>query len=257
MTPARFGSICGVQVSRRNRIWLGFAAMVVLALAACYLHLVFDAFGCENADTAQLDTVRCDSERSGGWRAAHQLVGLGCLVGVIVGGAWAIRRVRWPPLAGGAVVGLAGLGAMAAIDNVRLPDRPIPRLSDVRLLDAACASPCSQGVRVAFTLDREAEVSLSFAPDGWIAVGGRDYETGVLGRPRTASGSPPDVVGFGAGAHTIAVGGWAVDRPSTRRPLPAGPYALALTPRPQRSGGQQRILGERVELRVAIRPGRG
>jgi hypothetical protein len=136
---------------------------------------------------------------------------------------------------------------VAAIDGIELGDKPVPRLTEVRLIDDGCRVPCSNGIRVAVTVDRPAEVELHLGPARFRDIGGRQYSSRIAGE----SGA---TAGVDAGTHELSVVGEILNPPRQRGPLPAGDYEVDVTARPQDAGNQERQEHGPIARRVTIRP---
>ena len=233
---------------RLKRILIGLLALAALFVFV-FLAFLFLATGitCEDAEEAAFDTVRCDTERGAGWRALQTALVLGAGLGLLYGIARAISRARFLPLVVGATVANATFFVVGLIDDIELGDKPVPRVTQVRLLDTACSVPCADGIRASVTVDRDAEVELRLGPARFEDIGDRQYNSEMDGHP---DGSAE----VDAGTHEFRVRGAIINPPSERGPLPAGPYDLEVTARPQNAGNQRDQRREPVKRRVTIRP---
>lgn len=233
---------------RFKRILIGLLALGALLVFAI-LAFLFLATGitCEDAEDAAFDTVRCDTERGGGWRALQWALVLGAALALLLGVARAVSRTRLLPLVIGAAVALAAFLAVGRIDDIELGDEPVPKVTQVRLLDTECRVPCADGVRASVTVDREAELDVSLGPARFEDIGDRQFRT-------TVAGHPQDGARVGAGTHELRVSGAIVNPPAERGPLPPGDYELTVTARPPEAGNQRNQRSEEVERSVTIRP---
>jgi hypothetical protein len=110
-----------------------------------------------------------------------------------------------------------------------------------------CEVPCRDGVRVAVTVDRAAEVELGLGPARFRDIGSRQYSSRIVGKP----GATAEV---GAGSHEFSVTGAILSPPRQRGPHPPGDYEVDVTARPQDAGNQERQSNEPITRRVTIRP---
>lgn len=235
-----------------KRLAIGALALVVLTL------FVFAAFfwllsgvGCEDAEEATLNTVQCDHERGRSWVTLQGVLILCSGAALVAGTVWGVLAARLWPLAVAVALALPALAAVFVIQGVEVSDKPLPRLSNVRLIDRGCTVPCSRGIRVAFTVDREAEVDFHLGPARFEDIGGRQYGSGVLGQEY---GPTTPGVDYKPGRQVVRVGGAILNPPEQRGSLPPGDYELELVARPPEAGNQRRqSLGE-VKRRVEISP---
>ncbi len=233
---------------RRKRLAILLLAACAVALyLAVLLFFVGARLGCEDAEQAAFDTVGCDSERGSGWRAVQSALLAATGLGVLVGAVVAFSRRRFLPLAVPAVAIVPVFVAVGVIDGIELGDKPVPRVTEVRLIDRSCRVPCRDGIRVAVTVDLSAEVELHLGPARFEDIGSRQYSSRIVGEP----GATAEV---DAGRHEFRVTGEILNPPGQRGPLPPGDYEVDVTARPQDAGNQRRQSGEPIARRVTIRP---
>lgn len=252
---------------RDKRIVIGLLAVFigVLALVATLL-LLIAPLGCLGESDGGLDrnSVLCDAERGQWWRVAQVGLVVIAWAGLVVGATRALRKAQWPPLVAVAVVAVVAFPAAFAINGVHPGDKPIPRLSGVALMDRVCAFPCDRGVRVAFTVDRDAEVVFTLAPTRRevraryerLNPGPMTDLVGSEGAPLNSSES------FDAGLHQVRIRGLVIDlgRPGrTSRPFPPGNYTLHVIALPRRSIEREQAKAQlvRVGPEVTILPAGG
>src|SRR5918999_1650668 len=79
---------------------------------------------------------------------------------LLFGAVRALDGARFVPLIVPVAASIPAFVAVGAIDRIELGEKPLPRVTEVRLLDNACTVPCAGGIRAAVTVDRPAEVEL-------------------------------------------------------------------------------------------------
>ena len=232
---------------RLKRILIGLLALGAL-LVFVILAFLFLATGitCEDAEDAAFNTVRCDTERGAGWRALQTALVLGAGLALLLGVVRAVSRTSFLPLLIGAAVALVAFLVVGRIDEIELGDRPVPRVTQVRLLDAECEVPCSDGFRASISVDRDAELELSVGPVRFEDIGDSQYETTVEGHGvRTAE--------VDEGTHELGFSSEIIGPPDDIGPLPPGDYELSVRARPQDAGNQREQTSEAVERRLTVR----
>jgi hypothetical protein len=232
--------------TKRVAIFL-LAAAAVAAFVLVGLLWLISRLGCEDAEEAALQTVACDSERGGGWRTVQSALLLVCLAAVVAGAALALRRARFTPLLLSAAGVVGAFLALVLINDIKLGDKPVPRLEEVRVVDQSCAVPCREGVRVSVTVDREAELTLGLGPARFRDIGSRQYSSNLVG-------DSDAIAEVDAGTHELRVTGEILNPPSQRGPLPPGDYEVDVTARPQDAGTQEDAEAGPVKRRVTITP---
>jgi hypothetical protein len=224
------------------------ALIILLAIGAGIVFLTFaflvssPGITCEDAEDAAFDTVRCDPERGAGWRTLRSAIVLTTGAALLFGAVRALHRARFMPLIVPVAASIPAF-VVGAIGRIELGEKPLPRVTEVRLLDNACTVPCAGGIRAVVTVDRPAEVELRLGPARFEDIGDRQYGSEVEGDPEV-----------GAGTHELRVRGEIRNPPHERGPLPAGDYELVVTARPQDAGQQWPQSHPPVERRVTIRP---
>ena len=230
-----------------KRLLVGVIALVAVAmfLLAGFLWLA-GSLGCEDAENAAFDTVRCDRERGEWWTRLQGLLFFGSALACLGCVVWGLIKpsLRVPSVA--LALSAPALIATVAIQAVRVTDKAEPKLSNVSAGD--CEAPCRAGLPVTFTIDRDAEVDFHLGPARFEDIGGRQYASGAVGQPIEPGGQPID---FEAGTHTARVTGRIANPPEERGPLPAGDYELDVQAGPPDSGNQG--AEDRRSVRVEIR----
>lgn len=241
-----------------SRALIVAVAVGCVSLFALASLLWFLRTGCEDATPSELRRVRCGGSAADSWVAVQQVLFAVAAVALLAGIVWALRKATLGSLAGAAVLGAGCFAAIFVIDSKQLADKPIPRLSAVRVLDRRCVEPCAAGVRVAFTLDRPARMVFSLQPESNDSIelrpyrkAGYGYRTGVV-KPNGAA--PDEESDFAAGRHLERIRGVvSIDVPRVRtEALPPGLWVLSVTAHVQQAGHQVKTAGGAFSEHVRI-----
>lgn len=248
--------------NRASRGWICAVALLAAALFGFGALLLLLQHVCDDVDPATLQTVRCDGERGRWWVLAQGALVVTGAVALLAGIVRALAMARMVALAAAIALDVVLLVAAYAISGIGLADKPVPRLSGVRVIERRCAEPCAGGVRVRFALDRAAPVRFSLGPESNASVEVRpyrrldyQYRTGVLSRAGTTAREEID---FAAGRHLVRVGGIVeiAGPPVRRESLPPGVYVLRIEALVPGAGNQLRNTSAPVSRGIRILPRR-
>jgi hypothetical protein len=222
-------------------IGLAAAAVAGAVLMVALLALI----GSIECDSDQLDTVDCDDERADAWGGVRLLLAAAIGLGLIAAVVLSVTRARWWPLGAYVAFSVFAIPAWFGIGGIEVEDRPVPKLSQARLLADSCGVDepplCSDGIPATFTVSEPAEVG--------VTVGPREFEDGLDFRFESSIvGEEQDdearVWPFDAGTHEIRVSTELfqivndLGEEESVGPLRRGVYELTITMAPQGGGNQ-------------------